>query len=174
MQARGLAAGAGSFSRKAAMTAPLAIPVLKLAHARDLPLPAYQSVGAAGLDLPAALPAGETLTLAPMSRALVPTGLVFQIPQGYEGQVRPRSGLAVKSGITVLNAPGTIDADYRGEIMVPLINLGADPFVVTHGMRIAQLVIAPVTLSVLVETMEVGSTVRGSGGFGSTGTRSDG
>ncbi|WP_307437769.1 dUTP diphosphatase [Labrys monachus] len=156
------------------MTAPLAIAVLKLAHAGDLPLPAAQSAGAAGLDLAAALPPGETIVLAPMSRALVPTGLVFQIPQGYEGQVRPRSGLAVKNGITVLNAPGTIDADYRGEIMVPLINLGSDPFVVSHGMRIAQLVIAPVTACVLVEASSVDSTVRGSAGFGSTGTRSGG
>jgi dUTP pyrophosphatase len=152
------------------MTPPLSIAVLKLAHAKDLPLPSYQSVGAAGLDLAAALAPGKGITLAPMMRALVPTGLVFQIPQGYEGQVRPRSGLAVKSGITVLNAPGTIDADYRGEIMVLLINLGADPFVIGHGMRIAQLVIAPVTLSVLVEAGELDSTERGSGGFGSTGT----
>jgi dUTP pyrophosphatase len=149
---------------------PLSIPVLKLAHAHDLPLPAYQSEGAAGLDLPAALEPGQTVILGPMMRALLPTGLVFQIPQGYEGQVRPRSGLAVKSGITVLNAPGTIDADYRGEIKVPLINLGSDPFVITHGMRIAQLVIAPVTLAVLSETDAVDSTARGSSGFGSTGT----
>ena len=156
------------------MTAPLAISVVRLAHAQDLPLPAYQSMGAAGLDLAAALAEGKPVILAPMSRALVPTGLVFQIPQGYEGQVRPRSGLAVKSGITVLNAPGTIDADYRGEIMVPLINLGAEAFVISHGMRIAQLVVAPVTPAVLVEVGTLDSTVRGSGGFGSTGTRSDG
>ncbi|WP_413990990.1 dUTP diphosphatase [Labrys okinawensis] len=151
------------------MTSPLSIPVLKLPHAADLPLPSYQSEGAAGLDLMAALAPGETLILQPMMRALVPTGLVFQIPQGYEGQVRPRSGLAVKSGITVLNAPGTVDADYRGEVKVALINLGVESFAVTYGMRIAQLVIAPVTLSVLVETAEVDSTARGSGGFGSTG-----
>jgi dUTP pyrophosphatase len=151
------------------MASPLSIPVLKLPHASDLPLPSYQSEGAAGLDLMAALAPGETLVLEPMMRALVPTGLVFQIPQGYEGQVRPRSGLAVKSGITVLNAPGTVDADYRGEIKVALINLGAESFAVTHGARIAQLVIAPVTLSVLVEAAEVDSTARGSGGFGSTG-----
>jgi dUTP pyrophosphatase len=152
------------------MTSPLSISVLKLPHGADLPLPSYQSEGAAGLDLMAALGPGETLVLQPMMRALVPTGLVFQIPQGYEGQVRPRSGLAVKSGITVLNAPGTVDADYRGEVKVALINLGADSFAITHGMRIAQLVIAPVTLSVLVETAEVDSTARGSSGFGSTGT----
>ncbi|WP_448949898.1 dUTP diphosphatase [Labrys neptuniae] len=148
----------------------LTIPVKKLAHAADLPLPAYQSEGAAGLDLAAALGPGGTLVLQPMMRALVPTGLVFQIPQGYEGQVRPRSGLAVKSGITVLNAPGTVDADYRGEIKVALINLSVESFAISHGMRIAQLVIAPVTLSVLVEAAEVDSTARGSGGFGSTGT----
>ena len=148
------------------MTAPLSIPVLKLAHAADLPLPSYQSEGAAGLDLMAALLPGETLVLQPLMRALVPTGLVFQIPQGYEGQVRPRSGLAVKSGITVLNAPGTVDADYRGEVKVALINLGAEAFAVTHGMRIAQLVIAPVTLSILVEATAVEATARGSSGFG--------
>jgi dUTP pyrophosphatase len=152
------------------MTVPLSIPVLKLPHARDLPLPDYQSAGAAGLDLAAALAPGEILKLAPMTRALVPTGLVFQIPQGYEGQVRPRSGLAVKSGITILNAPGTVDADYRGEVKVALINLSVESFDITHGMRIAQLVIAPVTRAVLVETAEVDSTERGSGGFGSTGT----
>ncbi|GLS19851.1 hypothetical protein GCM10007874_28680 [Labrys miyagiensis] len=157
-------------SDRIAMTSPLSIPILRLSHAADLPLPSYQSEGAAGLDLMAALAAGETLVLQPMMRALVPTGLVFQIPQGYEGQVRPRSGLAVKSGITVLNAPGTVDADYRGEVKVALINLGAESFAIEHGMRIAQLVIAPVTLSVLVETAEVDSTARGSSGFGSTGT----
>jgi dUTP pyrophosphatase len=155
---------------RSSMTAPLSIPVKKLAHAEDLPLPAYQSEGAAGLDLMAALVPGETLVLQPMMRALVPTGLVFQIPHGYEGQVRPRSGLAVKSGITVLNAPGTVDADYRGEIKVALINLGAEAFAITHGMRIAQMVISPVTFSVLVETAEIDSTARGAGGFGSTGT----
>jgi len=152
------------------MTSPLSIPVKKLPHADRLPLPAYQSEGAAGMDLLAALAPGETLILQPMMRALVPTGLVFQIPHGYEGQVRPRSGLAVKSGITVLNAPGTVDADYRGEVKVALINLGDEPFAITHGMRIAQLVIAPVTLSVLIETAEVDVTARGCGGFGSTGT----
>src|SRR5262245_2425229 len=105
----------------------LALPILRLPHAADLPLPAYHSDGAAGLDLMAALGA-EPVTILPLGRALVPTGLVFQIPQGYEGQVRPRSGLAVKSGITVINAPGTIDCDYRGEVRVALVNLGAEPF----------------------------------------------
>jgi dUTP pyrophosphatase len=145
------------------------LPIVKLAHAADLPLPAYQTEGAAGMDLMAALGA-QTLVLPPLGRALVPTGLVFQIPQSYEGQVRPRSGLAVKSGVTVLNAPGTIDADYRGEVKVSLINLGSEPFVVTHGMRIAQLVVAPVTRAEPVEAVAVDETTRGAGGFGSTGT----
>ncbi|MDQ0473799.1 dUTP diphosphatase [Labrys wisconsinensis] len=147
----------------------LSLPIVKLPHAANLPLPAYQTEGAAGMDLMAAL--GENnLVLPPLGRALVPTGLVFQIPQSYEGQVRPRSGLAVKSGVTVLNAPGTIDADYRGEVKVALINLGSEPFVVTHGMRIAQLVIAPVTRAHPVEATAVDGTTRGAGGFGSTGT----
>ena len=121
------------------------------------------------MDLAAALASGEAIVLPPLGRALVPTGLVFQIPHGYEGQVRPRSGLAVKNGITVLNAPGTIDADYRGEVKVPLINLGAETFVVTHGMRIAQVVFAPVVQLLPVEVAAVGQTERGEGGFGSTG-----
>lgn len=150
------------------MTAPLSLPVVRLSHALDLPLPAYQTADAAGLDLTAALPDGS-VTLGPLDRALIPTGLVFQIPQGYEGQVRPRSGLAVKSGITVLNAPGTIDSDYRGEIKVPLVNLGAEPFTVVHGMRIAQVVFAAVARMEPVEVGFVDETVRGTGGFGSTG-----
>jgi len=147
----------------------LTLPILRLPHAADLPLPAYQTVDAAGMDLAAALASGEAIVLPPLGRALVPTGLVFQIPHGYEGQVRPRSGLAVKNGITVLNAPGTIDADYRGEVKVPLINLGAETFVVTHGMRIAQVVFAPVVQLLPVEVAAVGQTERGEGGFGSTG-----
>ena len=147
----------------------LTLPILRLPHAADLPLPAYQTVAAAGMDLAAALASGEAIVLPPLGRALVPTGLVFQIPHGYEGQVRPRSGLAVKNGITVLNAPGTIDADYRGEVKVPLINLGAETFVVTHGMRIAQVVFAPVVQLRPVEVAAVGQTERGEGGFGSTG-----
>jgi dUTP diphosphatase len=150
----------------------LALPVLRLPHAADLPLPTYQTEGASGLDLAAAL-GSQPLVLPALGRALVPTGLVIQIPQGYEGQVRPRSGLAVKSGITVLNAPGTIDWDYRGEVRVALVNLGSENFLISHGMRIAQLVIAPVTKvePVAVETVE--ATRRGSGGFGSTGTAGD-
>jgi len=147
----------------------LTLPILRLPHAADLPLPAYQTVDAAGMDLAAALASGEAIVLPPLGRALVPTGLVFQIPHGYEGQVRPRSGLAVKNGITVLNAPGTIDADYRGEVKVPLINLGTEAFVVTHGMRIAQVVFAPVVQLLPVEVAAVGQTERGEGGFGSTG-----
>jgi dUTP pyrophosphatase len=146
----------------------LALPIVKLAHAADLPLPAYQSAGAAGLDLMAAL-GPVSIAIPPLGRALVPTGLVFQIPQGYEGQVRPRSGLAVKSGITILNAPGTIDADYRGEVKVALVNLGSETVTLSHGMRIAQLVIAPVTRMSPCEATSVDVTARGAGGFGSTG-----
>jgi dUTP pyrophosphatase len=145
------------------------LPVVRLSHAGDLPLPSYQSEGAAGLDLVAAVPEEEGFVLPPLGRALVPTGLVFQIPQGYEGQVRPRSGLAVKNGVTVLNAPGTIDSDYRGEVRVALVNLSAEPFTVQRGMRIAQLVIAPVTRALPVAVVAVGTTARGTGGFGSTG-----
>jgi len=145
------------------------LPVVRLPHAGDLPLPSYQTEGAAGLDLLAAVLGDEGLVLPPLGRALVPTGLVFQIPQGYEGQVRPRSGLAVKNGVTVLNAPGTIDSDYRGEVRVALINLSAEPFTVQRGMRIAQLVVAPVTRALPVAATAVGTTARGEGGFGSTG-----
>lgn len=139
----------------------------RLPHGADLPLPAYESAGAAGLDLRAALPEG--LVLAPGERALVPTGLAMQLPEGFEGQVRPRSGLAVRHGITVLNAPGTVDSDYRGEIKVPLINHGSEPFPITRGDRIAQLVIAPVTHAELTEAAALDPTERGAGGFGSTG-----
>jgi dUTP pyrophosphatase len=145
------------------------LPVVRLPHAGDLPLPSYKTDGAAGLDLLAAIAEAEGLVLPPLGRALVPTGLVFQIPQGYEGQVRPRSGLAVKNGVTVLNAPGTIDSDYRGELKVALINLSADPFTVRRGMRIAQLVLAPVARAFPVAAASVGPTARGEGGFGSTG-----
>ena len=147
------------------MSAPVEVTVQRLAHARDLPLPSYASVGSAGLDLYAA--AGP-LTLAPGARALVTTGLVLALPEGFEGQIRPRSGLALKHGVTVLNGPGTIDADYRGEIGVLLVNLGESPFVVERGMRIAQLVIAPVGRAQLVEGA-VPPSGRGAGGFGSTG-----
>jgi dUTP pyrophosphatase len=130
-------------------------------------VPAYQSAGAAGLDLHAALEA--PLTLAPGAIALVPTALALAIPAGFEGQVRPRSGIATKHGVTVPNAPGTIDSDYRGELKVALINLGHAPFVIEHGMRVAQLVIAPVAHATLVERDDLGDTARGAGGFGSTG-----
>jgi dUTP pyrophosphatase len=144
--------------------------VRRLDHGRDLPLPRYETAGAAGLDLVAAHPADAPLILAPMARALVPTGLVIQLEPGYEAQVRPRSGLAFRHGITVLNAPGTVDADYRGEVQVLLVNLGQEPFTITRGMRIAQMVVAPVTTVALVEVDEVDDTGRSAGGFGSTGT----
>ena len=143
------------------------VPVAILAHGEGLPLPDYASADAAGLDLHAAVD-GE-LTLSPGARALVPTGLKIALPAGFEGQVRPRSGLAVKHGVTVLNAPGTVDADYRGEVMVALVNLGAEPFIVERGMRIAQLVVAPVTRAVLTQVADLDETARGGGGFGSTG-----
>jgi dUTP pyrophosphatase len=147
----------------------LAIPVQRLAHGEGLPLPAAQTEHAAGMDLVAALPADAPLVLAPLARAAVPTGLTMAIPPGYEGQVRPRSGLALKHGITVANAPGTIDADYRGEVKVILINLGEAPVTIARGERIAQLVIAPVTPAELVTSPELPDTSRGAGGFGSTG-----
>ena len=147
------------------MSAPIEVTVERLAHARDLPLPRYASAGSAGLDLHAA---SGPLTLAPGARALVATGIALVLPEGVEGQIRPRSGLALKHGVTVLNAPGTIDSDYRGEIGVLLVNLGESAFVVERGMRIAQLVIAPVGRARLVEG-EVPPTGRGAGGFGSTG-----
>ena len=145
------------------------VPVAILAHGEGLPLPDYASQGAAGLDLLAAIEAAAPLTLSPGARALVPTGLKIALPAGFEGQVRPRSGLAVKHGVTVLNAPGTIDADYRGEVMVALVNLGDEPFIVERGMRIAQLVVAPVTRVVLTQVADLDETARGGGGFGSTG-----
>jgi dUTP pyrophosphatase len=144
--------------------------VLRLPHGADLPLPSYQSAQAAGLDLLAAISAETPLVIAPGERALVPTGLVLALPPNCEGQVRARSGLAVKHGLAVLNAPGTIDADYRGEVQVPLINLGQVPVTITRGMRIAQLVIAPVVTVEVAETDAIESTVRGKSGFGSTGT----
>lgn len=139
----------------------------RLPHGADLPLPAYETEGAAGLDLRAAI--GAALTLAPGARALVPTGLAMQLPEGFEGQVRPRSGLALRHGVTVLNAPGTVDSDYRGEVSVVLINHGSDPFTVMRGDRIAQLVIAPFTHALLSEVGTLSETARGAGGYGSTG-----
>jgi dUTP pyrophosphatase len=144
--------------------------IVRLAHGADLPLPQYQSAHAAGLDLFAAVPAESAVVIPPGGRALIPTGIAIALPQGYEGQVRPRSGLAARHGITVLNAPGTVDADYRGEIQVVLANLGSEPFAVSRGTRIAQLIIAPVQQVTLVETVTLDSTARGQGGFGSTGT----
>jgi dUTP pyrophosphatase len=143
--------------------------ILRLPHAEGLPLPAYQSMQAAGLDLLAAVSDAAPVRLAPGERALVPTGLVIALPPGTEAQVRPRSGLAVRHGITLLNTPGTIDADYRGEIQVIMVNLGHEAFVVTRGMRIAQLIVAPVTRAHLVEVAALDDTPRGAGGFGSTG-----
>jgi dUTP pyrophosphatase len=145
--------------------------VQRLPHGEDLPLPRYESDGAAGLDLLAALPDNAAVVLQPLDRALVPAGIVLQLPNGYEAQVRPRSGLALKNGVTVLNAPGTIDADYRGEIQVLLVNFGADPFTIIRGMRVAQLVVAPVTRVSLAEG-DVDTTGRAGGGFGSTGLQS--
>ncbi len=143
--------------------------VMRLPHGKDLLLPAYQSAHAAGLDLVAAVPADAPLTLAPGARALVPTGLAIALPAGHEAQVRPRSGLAAKHGITVLNTPGTIDADYRGELQVILVNLGRESFAIARGMRIAQLVIAPINHAQLREVASLEETPRGRGGFGSTG-----
>ena len=142
---------------------------LQLPHGADLPLPAYQTAHAAGLDLLAAVPAGAPLTLAPGARALVPTGIAIALPGDCEAQVRPRSGLAVKHGLTVLNTPGTIDADYRGEVQVLLINLGQAPVVIERGMRIAQMVVARVARARLTAAASLDITQRGSGGFGSTG-----
>ena len=136
---------------------------------RDVPLPAYQTAEAAGADLRANLPDRQSLTLAPGERRLVPTGLRLEIPQGYEVQIRPRSGLALKHGIALVNSPGTIDSDYRGEVGVIVLNTGADPFDVTHGMRIAQLVLAPVVQAAFDEVDSLDDTSRGAGGFGSTG-----
>ena len=148
----------------------LQIHVVRLPHGEDLPLPSYQSGQAAGLDLLAAVDPGEALELAPGRRSLVPSGIAIEMPSGYEGQVRPRSGLAHRHGITVLNAPGTIDADYRGEVKVLLINLGDDVFLIRRGDRIAQLVICPVARAELVEREALVKTTRNERGFGSTGT----
>jgi dUTP pyrophosphatase len=146
---------------------PISVPVIRLPHAAGLELPAYATAHAAGVDLVAAL--SDSVVLAPQARALIPTGIAIALPEGYEAQVRPRSGLALKHGVTVLNSPGTIDADYRGEVGVILINLGQDGFIVTRGLRIAQLVVAPVSRFTWVETPTLPSTARGGGGFGSTG-----
>jgi dUTP pyrophosphatase len=146
----------------------IAVSVRRLPHAADLPLPAYATAQAAGLDLTAAI--DQAVDLAPGERKLVPTGLQIALPAGYEAQVRPRSGLALKHGITVLNSPGTIDADYRGEIGVILVNLGDKTFTIQRGERIAQMILAPVSQLVWRERETLEETQRGSGGFGSTGT----
>lgn len=147
----------------------LTIKVRRLPHNADLPLPAYETEQSAGMDLRAAVAEDAPVTLAPGARGLIPTGLSIALPPGYEAQVRPRSGLALKHGITCLNSPGTVDADYRGELAVILINLGQEPFVIKRGERIAQMVIAPVTQGAWTEVETLDETARGAGGFGSTG-----
>ncbi len=151
---------------------PTRIALRRLPHMEGLPLPTYQSAQAAGLDVHAAIAADAPVDLAPGDRTLVPTGFCMALPSGFEAQMRPRSGLALKHGITVLNTPGTIDSDYRGEVGVVLINLGDEPFTIRRGERIAQMVIAPVLQAALIETSELDDTVRGAGGFGSSGTGS--
>ncbi|MBT5518641.1 MAG: dUTP diphosphatase [Rhodobiaceae bacterium] len=146
------------------------IEIKRLDHAKGLALPAYETDEAAGMDLRAALAEGETMVLQPGQQAMVPTGLSMAMPKGFEAQVRPRSGLAAKHGLTVLNTPGTIDSDYRGEVKIILINLGQDDFTVERNMRIAQMIIAPVVQASLIEVETLDETARGLGGFGSTGT----
>lgn len=143
--------------------------IKKLDHAKDLPLPNYETIAAAGMDLRAAV--DTPIILKPGERMMIPTGLQMALPKGYEAQVRPRSGLAIRNGITMLNTPGTIDADYRGELKMIAINHGEDEFVINHGDRIAQMVIAPVTQFPVVEVDELDETDRGEGGFGSTGVK---
>jgi len=145
------------------------IAVKRLPHGEGLPLPAYETAGAAGMDLRAAVPEHEPVTLRPGDRVMAPTGLCMAIPEGFEVQVRPRSGLAAKAGVTCLNTPGTIDSDYRGEVKVILINLGPDDFIIRRGDRIAQMVVAPVVQAAWRETDRLDDTDRGAGGFGSTG-----
>ncbi len=157
-------------SRATGNRAVLPLEILRLPHARDLPLPRYETEGAAGLDLFAAVDAGKPLRLEPGARALVPCGIVIELPEGHEGQVRPRSGLALKHGVTVLNAPGTIDEDYRGEVSVLLVNLGERSFEIARGLRIAQLVVAPVTRVTPREAAALNETARGARGYGSTGS----
>ncbi|WP_296084730.1 dUTP diphosphatase [uncultured Agrobacterium sp.] len=146
-----------------------ALKLIRLAHGGGIELPSYETAGAAGMDLRAAVAQGEPMTLRPGERTLVPTGFIFEVPFGYEAQIRPRSGLAIKNGITCLNSPGTVDSDYRGEVKVILANLGQADFVIERGMRIAQMVIAPVTQVTVTEVSEFSETERGAGGFGSTG-----
>ena len=143
--------------------------VKRLPHGEGLPLPSYQSKEAAGLDVVAGVPEEAPVAIPPGARALIPTGFALELPRGYEAQVRPRSGLALKHGVTLLNSPGTIDSDYRGELMVIVVNHGDEPFMVRRGERIAQLVIGPVSHAEIVAAEELAATVRGRGGFGSTG-----
>ena len=150
------------------MTSAIRVSVKRLPHNEDLPVPNYESAAAAGMDLPAAVT--KDVTLQPGERALIETGLAIALPEGFEAQIRPRSGLAARNGMTVLNTPGTVDADYRGEVKVILVNLGNEPFTVTRGMRIAQMVIAPVVQATMELVDELPETDRGTGGFGSTGT----
>lgn len=152
------------------MTTSIDVKVMQLPHGKGLELPAYESEHAAGMDLRAAIGEGDDIVLAPGERAMVPTGLAIALPVGFEAQVRPRSGLAAKQGVTVLNSPGTVDADYRGEVKVILINHGTEPVTITRGMRIAQMLFAPVTRGVFAVVDTLDETARGSGGFGSTGT----
>jgi dUTP pyrophosphatase len=143
--------------------------LVRLENGVGINVPRYETSGAAGMDICAAVPESDPVTLRPGERSLIPTGYIFEIPHGYEAQIRPRSGLAIKNGITCLNTPGTIDSDYRGEVKVILINLGQDDFTITRGMRIAQIVLAPVTQMPIIEVSDVTETARGAGGFGSTG-----
>lgn len=151
------------------LTAPVPIEVCPLPHFAGLDLPSYETPGSAGMDLRAALPHGETVTLAPGARVLIPTGLSFAIPIGFEVQIRPRSGLAIKHGVTCLNTPGTIDSDYRGEVKIILINHGDASFRIDRGERVAQMVLVPVTLAEWKQVVSLQRTTRGTGGFGSTG-----
>jgi dUTP pyrophosphatase len=145
------------------------VKILRLPHGGGLPLPAYKSAEAAGCDIAAAVAEDAPLVIPPGGRALVPTGFAIALPSGHEGQVRPRSGLSIEHGVTVINAPGTIDADYRGEVRVPIVNLGEAAFTITRGMRIAQLVVAPVTRASFIEADSLSESERGHDGFGSTG-----
>lgn len=147
------------------------IEVKRLPHGEGLPLPKYETEQSAGMDLYAALADGESITLGALERAMIPTGLAMALPAGFEAQVRPRSGLAAKNGLTVLNTPGTVDADYRGEVKVILVNLSNEAFTIERGMRVAQMIIAPVTQGTWAEVGELDETARGAGGFGSTGVK---
>lgn len=151
------------------MTDPVRVLLKRLPHADGIDAPAYASAGAAGLDLRAALPADAPIALAPGERAMIPTGFAIALPAGYEAQVRPRSGLAAKQGVTCLNTPGTIDCDYRGEVSVILINLGQEAVTIARGERIAQMIVAPVSRAVFEAADTLDETLRGAGGFGSTG-----